>query len=200
MDNTNVTLWSREVMGRMICGSGGNWTCSHEVQYTYGQEFNGRGLFLLIVNTFLIIAAVTGIWPAIMFIQDSVNMLIHVLDKIPVVHAQLVEDPVSTKYSEVQRSTAKYSEVSWKDRLKNNWPCLSVFVNILLAGIMTDFICDTFGLPMISKIVQNNKYYCINMEKPDVYQSNRMAQRTSLMNPRIRSILADSVTDPKAKL
>jgi hypothetical protein len=105
MDNEETRIWALEIKGRMVCGTGGNWTFIHEVQHTCKKDFSFAGFILIIVGTVAITAAITDIWPIIMSIQDGISMLISLLESIPNVH-NVIED--SDAYQ-------KFQEGAWKD-------------------------------------------------------------------------------------
>jgi hypothetical protein len=147
----------------MVCGNGGNWTFIHEAQHTYRENFNFAGFILIIVGTFAIIAAVTGIWPIIMSIQDSINMLISLLESIPMVHEAIKDNEVYDKFRKGM----------WKDRVKYIWMAASMVCNVILAAILTHFICTFLGLPVMSETVQDSKCYFINGASPDTYRPSQ---------------------------
>jgi uncharacterized membrane protein len=160
MDNEETRIWAPEIKGCMVYGNGGNWTFTHEAQHTYREDFNFAGFILIIVGTVVITAAVMGIWPIIMSIQDGITMLVSLLESIPLVH-EANED------NEVYR---KFREGIWKDRIKYIWMAVSMICNAILSAILTHFICTFLGLPVISKTVQNSKCYFINGASPDIYR------------------------------
>jgi hypothetical protein len=160
LDNGETRIWAPEIKGRMVCGNGGNWTFTHEAQHTYREDFSFVGLILVLVGTVLITAAVTGIWPIIMSIQDSINMLIALLEEMPDIHNAIVDNEV---YDKFRKGT-------WKDKIKYIWIMVSMVCNVLLAAVLTHCISATLGLPVISKTVQDSKCYFINGASPDMYR------------------------------
>jgi hypothetical protein len=159
LDNDDVRIWAPEIKGRMVCGNGGNWTFTHEAQHTYREDFSFAGLILVLVGTVLITAAVTGIWPIIMSIQDSINMLIALLEGMPDIHRAIEDNEI---YDKFRKGT-------WKDKIKYIWIMVSMVCNVLLAAVLTHCISATLGLPVVSKTVQDSKCYYINGISPDLY-------------------------------
>jgi hypothetical protein len=88
-------------------------------------------------------------------------MLISFLESIPLVH-EVIED------NEVYD---KFRKGMWKDRIKCIWMAVSMVCNVILAAILTHFICTFLGLLVISKTVQDSKCYFINSRSPDTCRS-----------------------------
>jgi hypothetical protein len=79
LSNVNKTFSAPEISGGYLCGQGNVTFFAIQPQYTFRRAFSVSGMFLLFFLTIVITLALTGVWPMVYGMQNTLDLVLRVL-------------------------------------------------------------------------------------------------------------------------
>jgi hypothetical protein len=139
-NGSNITLWTQDIAGSVVCGIDGHWQTFFESKYPVAKDLNPIGLFILFLETIAISLALTGIWPLMISMSEAVNTILQIT-----VEARLenLEEDNEQRHDLQNRAI----EPRWRRIFKYAWLIASFVVIVFLSAVLGHLITLFVGFP-----------------------------------------------------
>jgi hypothetical protein len=143
-NGTNITLWTRDITGSVVCGEDGHWRTFFESHHAIVKVVNPVGVFVLVLETIAVSLALTGIWPMMISMSEAVNTILRLT-----VEARLEDlDEGNPRKHDLQN---KVIEPRWRRIFKYVWLAASFVVIVFLSAVLGHLISIFMGFPTFTK-------------------------------------------------